>query len=20
MLSHYLTGRDANRGECTQPC
>lgn len=20
LLSHYLTGRDANRGECTQPC
>lgn len=20
MLSHYLTGRDANRGACTQPC
>lgn len=20
MLSNYLTGRDANRGECTQPC
>lgn len=20
MLSHYLTGRDANRGGCTQPC
>jgi U32 family peptidase len=20
LLSNYLTGRDANRGECTQPC
>ena len=20
MLSHFLTGRDANRGACTQPC
>lgn len=20
LLSHYLAGRDANRGECTQPC
>lgn len=20
LLSHYLTGRDANRGECAQPC
>ena len=20
LLSHYMTGRDANRGECTQPC
>jgi putative protease len=20
MLSHYLTGRDANRGDCAQPC
>lgn len=20
LLSHYLTGRSANRGECTQPC
>ncbi len=20
LLSHYLSGRDANRGECTQPC
>ena len=20
MLSEYYTGRDANRGECTQPC
>lgn len=20
LLSHYLTGRDANRGECRQPC
>lgn len=20
LLSHYLTGRDANRGACTQPC
>ncbi len=20
MLSHYLTGRDANRGQCAQPC
>ncbi len=20
LLSHYLTGRDANKGECTQPC
>ena len=20
MLSHHLTGRDANRGQCTQPC
>lgn len=20
LLSHYMTGRDANKGECTQPC
>lgn len=20
MLSNYLAGRDANRGECAQPC
>ncbi|MEG2852368.1 MAG: U32 family peptidase, partial [Hydrogenoanaerobacterium sp.] len=20
LLSHYMTGRDANRGECAQPC
>lgn len=20
LISHYLTGRDANRGDCTQPC